>query len=389
MKRIILIFSCILLFSITPLSVYASDNNDSSGASITVVIPQKETKPASTTPVPKPTNYLYPISVWETQDNGRREVIKTYELGAGEKPEDISRESFTRNGWLYELTDITKKETASADVREHTETKEIGTETKDMDAIIKLLAPAMEYQSDDGYIGVLTLDIASIKVETAGTKKSSYTVSATREYPHLSSNDTSLVPKTITDNGRTLTLTSVEWRTQSAEAVDYSEIAASYTAVAKYTASASKTVVTGYTTTAEYKGTVSKILTGKTIYTAYFIGVQIVTPTFNKPNNSAATESKLPATNEKTFEPTGTPVPTKTETPSETESPTETEPTLEPETTTEPITKAEPEEKSFNPLSMIIVLLSGAGIGGGLAYFYLQKIKKPKEVITHEDEKTV
>jgi hypothetical protein len=34
-------------------------------------------------------------------------------------------------------------------------------------------------------------------------------VTATREYPHLSTNDTSLIPKTITDNGRTLELDNV------------------------------------------------------------------------------------------------------------------------------------------------------------------------------------
>jgi hypothetical protein len=58
-------------------------------------------------------------------------------------------------------------------------------------------------------------------------------------------------------------------------AVDYDQLPVSYTAVATYTASASKTVVTGYVTTAEYKGTVSKLNQGLTVYTAYFAGTEI------------------------------------------------------------------------------------------------------------------
>jgi hypothetical protein len=122
------------------------------------------------------------------------------------------------------------------------------------------------------------LDIATVTVETAGTKTTGYTVSATREYPHLSAADTSLVPKTITDNGRELTLASVDWRAGNTVTVDYDALPDSYTAVATYTTTASKTVVTGYITTAEYKGTIAKLITGKTVYTAYFAGTLIAPP---------------------------------------------------------------------------------------------------------------
>jgi hypothetical protein len=277
-----------LLLSAFCVPVYAFGNTGDSGVSITVVIPDSVKKAPA--PAREPETCLYPVSVWESLDNGRREIIKTYELGAGEKPEDISRESFTREGWLYELADITRKETASADAKTHTETVSIDTGTNDIASILNLLAPTVEYQSEDGYAGVLELDIGSIKVETAGTKSSSYSVSAAREYPNLSSNDTSQIPKTIKDNGRTLTLSNIDWKTQNTNAVDYDLIAESYTAYASYTGTASKTTVTGYVTTAEYLGTVSKILTGRTVYTAYFIGVPIVTATVNRPPGETAAE---------------------------------------------------------------------------------------------------
>jgi hypothetical protein len=113
-------------------------------------------------------------------------------------------------------------------------------------------------------------------VETAGTKTSSYTATVKREYPHLSSNDTSLVPKTVTEHGRTYTLASVDWKAQTAETVDYNEIPESYTGIATYTVSASKTVVTGYVTTAIYGGALSKLNQGATVYTAYFAGTEIM-----------------------------------------------------------------------------------------------------------------
>ena len=113
----------------------------------------------------------------------------------------------------------------------------------------------------------------------------SYTISATREYPHLSANDLSLIPKTITDNGRTLQLDTVSWEAQHTVNVDYYDIPDSYRAIAKYTATASRSVVTGYITTVEYS-----------VYTAYFYGKEInpapkPTPTQEPTTMPPATEA--------------------------------------------------------------------------------------------------
>ncbi|MDR1668987.1 MAG: hypothetical protein LBR76_03430 [Oscillospiraceae bacterium] len=285
MKRFIILL--ILLF-LSPVYTLAAEGDPASHVTITVVMPGDETidygqltmdnseddEPSADNPsvIPK----LYPTDVSETEEDGIRRIVKTYELGEGDDPADIPRESFERDGWRYSLTDITKKETATADSREHTEIVTVNTDTKEMEAILPLLSPTKEIKTGDGYFGVLTLDVSGITVETAGTKKSSYTASIKREYPHLSANDTSLVPKTVTEGSRTYILASVDWTAQTAETVDYDSIPASYTAVATYTAPASKTVVTGYVTTAKYKGTVSKLNQGATVYTAYFTGSEIV-----------------------------------------------------------------------------------------------------------------
>jgi hypothetical protein len=292
MKRYLpLLILLFVSFLMSPAYAQAAKTDEPSHVTITVVMPEPSAAPETESPsfpalpeFPQPeppapapdVPSLYPTGVHEILENGVRWIVRTYELGEGENPAHIPRDSFERGGWMYAVTDITIKETAAAEVKAHTEIITLNTETKDMETILRRLAPSMEFISEDGYTGVLTLDVSSIAVETAGTRTSGYTAGATREYPHLSCNDTSLVPKTITDGGRTLNLASVDWKTNYSETVDYEQIPSSYTAVATYTANASRTVVTGYTTTAEYKGEVSRLNQGKTIYTAYFMGTEIV-----------------------------------------------------------------------------------------------------------------
>ena len=218
------------------------------------------------------TKELYPNDVQIIIENGTRQIVKRYVLTAQQNPADIPRDSFDRDGWRYTMTDITEKRTSGVDSRSHIETVEVNTDTQALNDIVMLLASTMYYESDDGYCGTLTLDLTSVKCETAGYRRSSYTVSATREYPHLSNADTSLIPKTITDNGRTLTLDSVSWEVQHYTTVDYEDIPDSYRAVATYTANVSTSLVTGYITTADYIGEVSRMVMGDTVYTVYFSG---------------------------------------------------------------------------------------------------------------------
>ena len=58
------------------------------------------------------------------------------------------------------------------------------------------------------------------------------------------------LPESITDNGHSLTLQTVNWQTEGD---------GHFTAVASYSGSATSSYVKGYTVTAEYAGTVSRI----------------------------------------------------------------------------------------------------------------------------------
>jgi hypothetical protein len=293
-KFILTLASVCLLLVITPVfSAFAAESDappnpesprnevswGGSNVTITVVMPDAKPEPTTEpTPIPPAEIKLYPVDVTENFEGNRRQIVKTYELSPIDSPADIPRADFERNGWTYSVTDILKRETANAETRDHKEVITLNTDTKELEKIMTLLAPTLEYKTDDEFVGILSLDVASIKVETAGTKTTSYEMKVTREYPRLSANDTSLVPKTVTENGKTYTLAGVDWKAGNYVTIDYEQVPEYYTAVATYTATGSSTKVTGYVTTAEYVGTLAKLSQGKTVYTAYFEGTEIRTP---------------------------------------------------------------------------------------------------------------
>jgi hypothetical protein len=376
-----------VLFPVT--QAFASEaERRPNGVTITVVVPGQEPETAAEpnpvpTPVSVPVVFMYPVDVRETRENGGRQIVKTYELSPLENPANIPRESFERNGWRYTLTDILRRETANAETRAHTETVTLDTSTNELAQILPLLSPTIEYQSEDEFFGFLSLDVSSIKVETAGTRTTSHTLTITREYPRLSNTDTSNVPKTVEDRGKTYTLAGVDWKVGNYSTVDYERIADYYTAVATYTATGYNTRVTGYITTAEYSGFLAKISQGKTIYTAYFEGEEIRTPLeMAEPPAPAPTAAPTP---EPTLEPIAEPI---EETASEQTEETVLEPTVEP--TPEPTEEPENEpavvpatETSGNkePVLYAIIALLSLLLAGGAFYF----IKNGKGKTNYEE----
>ena len=281
MKKRIFIAVFILLMLTVP-SVTAFANDGDRGLAITVIVPSPEEQQAEQVVqvTQSPIIYhVYPVHVWESRENGRRELIRVYELRNNESPAQIPREPFERDGFRFELAEIVRREIPVHSTQDHVETVEISTQTNDLESVIRLLSPTMEYLRDDGYFGVLTLDISSIRIASQGTTSSSFTTTRTREFPHLSSPDTSLVPRTITENGVTYNLANVEWRSQATTSIDYRQVPTTFTAVATYSRVGTRTATIGYTTTAEFRGEISRITVGRMEFTAHFIGIPIVMPT--------------------------------------------------------------------------------------------------------------
>ena len=236
-------FSVCLLFGICSLQVLAADT--------------------------KPPAALYPAEIRPAEENGVYYLEKIYYLSAADDPGAIPTADFEREGRTYSLQDILKKDLTETDTKKHIETVTLNTSTDELESILKELAPSLEITTDDGYSGTLTPDYTSIEVEPAGYKTASKTISAERVYPNLSDADLSLIPKTITENGRTLTLQDVEWQ-ESTVASANSSPGIRYHATATYTGTVSSKYAAGYVVTADYTGELTKTSCDSIIYTAVF-----------------------------------------------------------------------------------------------------------------------
>ena len=211
------------------------------------------------TAIPAPPS-VYPAEVRESEENGVHRIEKVYYLTRRDDPTAIPAGDFDREGRTYTLPDVLKNDQSETDSKEHIEVVTVESSTDNMSEIIQQLEPALEVTTEDGFSGVLAPDYPDVKVEAAGYKTSSRTVTASRSYPNLSDADASLIPKTISDGGRTLTLADVQWQ----EAGGY------YNASATYSGTATGKYATGYHVTVEYKGEVTRTRSDSVIYTAVF-----------------------------------------------------------------------------------------------------------------------
>ena len=245
-----------------------------------------------TTPEAAPT--IYPAEVRAGEENGIPRLEKVYYLTAKDDPATIPTADFEREGRTYTLLDILKNDQTETHTIDHIEVITQESKTKDMAEIIKVLEPELEISTEDGYTGVLALDYTTIAVEAAGYKTSSRAVSATRTYPNLSDADVSLIPKSVEEGGRTLTLANVDWQEAAADHADGYTLALRYNAVATYTGTATSKYATGYTVTAEYKGEITKTSCDTIIYTAIFSSMDAVEVSEDTENTGNTEEVNWP-----------------------------------------------------------------------------------------------
>ena len=212
----------------------------------------------------------YPSQVSYSMNNGIFEVRKTYELPVDQEPSMQAKQSFEQDGYSFTLTDLLRQELPEQQAKEYTETVTVSSESKELTAILPLLADTKAVTTEDGFTGTLKLDTGSITVEPAGYKNNSWTVSATRTYPTLRSMDLEYIP-------------TVDWQTDNTENVDDDAIGDRFSAIVTYTGTASSRNVTGYTVTAQYRGAVEKISLNKVQYVAVFHGTPLVVPEVEAP----------------------------------------------------------------------------------------------------------
>lgn len=210
----------------------------------------------------------YPIEVQEYMEGDSPRIKKVYQLSLNEDPAGIPTGDFERDGRLYYLLDMTRRDEVGVDTQPYTETITLDSDTGKLEEVLKRLDPELEAATEDGYTGTLALDYTSVAVEAAGYATKTRNLSATRTYPNLSDADVSLIPKTIEDNGKELTLADVQW--ERAEQMEAGAAVTRYTATATYGGTSSTQYATGYTVTASYTGQVARTDCKVVTYTAIF-----------------------------------------------------------------------------------------------------------------------
>ena len=239
---------------------------------------------AADPPEPAQPSPCYPTAVTRSEDGG--EIRKMYDLGPEDDPAGIPRSDFEQEGFHYTLTDLLKQELPANESRQHTETVSVPSQSKDMGAVLALLPQTKEFVTEDGLAGTLALKLDTVKVEVAGYGSSTKSITATRTYPGLADQDTQYLPKSIEDNGHTLTLQSVNWQ---------EEASGHFTAIGTYSGSATSSYVKGYTVTADYTGTVSRINLNKIRYVAIFEGEALEPGVTEEPGDTTAPDLTDPA----------------------------------------------------------------------------------------------
>lgn len=217
----------------------------------------------------------YPTDVTYSCTDGLYEVRKTYELPAGQEPNQTVKADFTLDGYSYTLIDTLRRALPEHQSRDEMQPVTLASDSCELADILPLLPSTKAVTTEDGFTGQLALDASSIRVEPAGYKRNSWTVTATRTYPNLSDMDMQYIPKTTTENGRTLEFAAVDWQADNTANVDDYEIGDRYTAQVTYSGTATGKRITGYTVTADYSGTVERIALNKVQYVAIFRGTAI------------------------------------------------------------------------------------------------------------------
>ena len=285
------------------------------------------------------------------------EIRKIYEMSASVDPATIPRANFERDNIKYKCTDILREVKIGNETKMHIEVETINSTKNDIESILKVLPLTKEILTEDGFYGTLNLNTSTLKSEIASYGSASSSVSVTRSYPNLYDMDSQHIPKSVTENNITYTLTDIQWKTENRYNEDDYEIGNRYTAVAIYSGTKTSSYVKSYKITAEFIGEVCRTGVSVIRYTVIFSGTKL---------EPSQTDS----------------IPSTTESVSDLETESDTEPVFALETTTDidfqPLIEQQNNKTSgFNWLFIVIPLaLLAAASTACVIYMYLKNRKE-------------
>ena len=243
--------AALLLACLSPMQAAALAQEGTASAASSI---QAESANADATSTQGDSTYL-PVDVQISADG--LTCKKIYDVPTGTSPDQIPQDDFDRGDMHYTFQDMLRIEMPDIDRKMHSETVTVSSTSDNSNDVMALLPKSKPVTTDDGYSGTAYLDVSSISTKVAGTESVSEALSATREYPNMPEMDMTDIPKTIEDNGHTLTFSDIEWSPEIEETDNLGTMETTYTAVVTYTGTATSSRTTGYTVTATYAGEVS------------------------------------------------------------------------------------------------------------------------------------
>ena len=263
--------AALLLACLSPMQAAALAQEDTS---LTASSVQAEPTNADATPTQGKSNTYLPVDIQVSADG--LACRKIYDVPKDTSPDQIPQDDFDRGDMHYTFQDMLRIEMPDIDRKMHSETVTVSSTSDNSNDVMALLPKSKAVTTDDGYSGTAYLDVSSISTKIAGTESISEELSATREYPNMPEMDMTDIPKTVEDNGHTLTFSDIEWTEDTAGTDNIGTVETSYTAVVTYTGTATSSRTTGYTVTATYAGEVSHRNNDCIRYIAVYSGAPIV-----------------------------------------------------------------------------------------------------------------
>jgi hypothetical protein len=274
MKKITAALACIIAVTAST-AVYAAEtpqtviDETSVGTSISITDITPREEDADEAKVQYTTRSFYPVEVQTAEEDGIKLLVKTFIVPENTNPQVLIEEGLTRRGTQYEVSDILRRELeGKQEQKTISQTVTLESDTNKRKEILSLLEPNIEYQ-ENGFSGILSLNLDSIQTEVTDTSRYSYTLKDTREYMGLERSDPYYVPKTAEKNGVTLKLSHVNW-VPMASAADNSSVPSLFKATAEYSGTAWGSKEDGYLVTASYTGQVSRTTPGEVAYSIVY-----------------------------------------------------------------------------------------------------------------------
>ena len=195
--------------------------------------------------------------------SSKAQEIKTLEFDKTIAIEDIEQyknnieNEIVVDGIKYQLIDIQEQENKITISKDKEEKEQLIVKSSDKYSALKQFENEKTIE-DDGYTGILELQIDSLNLKINDSYIEQYKVQIQRQYNNVLENELNDVPKTIEQDGIIYYLTDPVWNVAQTQEMDGQEIPILYNGIMNYKGIKERKIIKNYIATIKYKGTLHK-----------------------------------------------------------------------------------------------------------------------------------